>query len=262
MSKPMLSTTMDQARLLEVCADPDWVLQQKFDGHRLLIRFQDGILRGFSRNGTQKEVPLVVADSLAPISRLGEFWLDGELVHQTGNRRGSVYHVFDMMVDWAPELAFAARSGMVDAIVGQLNSSVVVAVETVYEELEKIGFIRTMIESGAEGVIARDANGVYEAGKRSMGCLRFKFTKSVDALVMEKSRGGRDNLILGLWNGEGFVEIGAVSALTGDGPRVQKNDVVEVKFLYVGANGKLVQPVTPRLRTDKEPEECLIEQLQ
>lgn len=258
----MQSTTMDQTRLLEVCADPDWVLQEKYNGHRLAIRLQDGILRGFSRNGTQKEIPLVVADALAPISRIGEFWLDGELIHETGNRSGSVYHVFDVIVDWAPELAFAARSGMVDAIITQLNSRVVVAAKTVYEELEKIGFIRTMIESGAEGVIARDANAAYEAGKRSMGCLRFKFTKTCDALVLEKSRGGKDNLILGLWNGEQFVEVGAVSALTGDGPRISKGSVVEVKFLYVGANGKLVQPVTPRLRTDKEPEECLIEQLQ
>jgi bifunctional non-homologous end joining protein LigD len=258
----MLATTMTQERLLEVCADPDWVLQQKFDGHRLAIRFQDGFLRGFARNGTSKEIPLVIADALAPISRIGEFWLDGELIPgSAGLRSASAYHVFDMMVDWASDLPFAARSGMVEAIVGVLNSPVAAPVETVYEETDKLHFVRRMLESGAEGVIARDANAVYEAGRRSKGCLRFKFTKSLDSVVLEKSRDQKDNLVLGLWDGERFVEVGKVSALTGDGPRVEKGDVVEIGYLYVGANGRLVQPVRPRLRTDKEPQECLIEQL-
>jgi hypothetical protein len=107
------------------------------------------------------------------------------------------------------------------------------------------------------------ASGTYQEGTRSRDVLKWKRVKDLDAVVIDRNRGGKSNFILGLYNEDGeMVEIGAVSALTGDGPRIEVGSVVSVSYLYCSDDGQLVQPVMPRLRTSKDAWECVTSQLQ
>ena len=80
-------------------------------------------------------------------------------------------------------------------------------------------------------------------------------------MVIDRGINGKDNLLLGVYRDGEMVEVGKVSALTGDGPRVSIGDVVTVKVLYASAAGKLYLPVTPHLRTDKSRTDCGYEQI-
>lgn len=260
--KPQLSTTMSQERLLEVCADPDWVVAEKMNGHRLLVEFTSTTIRGYARNGNLVSIPVRVLNALAPLGRseTNGLFLDGELITKNGIAR---YHVFDVII--GDDLPFGARwealAGISDSLGWNDPNGVIQLVRTVSDMVEKVRYVQTLIRNAAEGIIARDVNAVYEPGHRSKFCCKYKLVKTVDAIVTEVGRDGKDNLILGLHDGDGMVEIGAVSALTGDGPLANLNDIVEVTYLAVGVNGKLIQPVTPRLRKDKNPEDCTLDQI-
>lgn len=259
--KPQLATTMTQDKLLDACGDPSWVVQEKKNGHRLLTEFTSTTIHGFARNGNRVGIPVRVANALAPLGRAEtKLFLDGELITTAGIGR---YHVFDVVI--GDDLPFGERWAALASIADSLGwndpEGVVQIVPTVTETMDKVRFVQRLIRTAAEGIIARDINAVYEPGVRSRNCLKYKLLKTIDAIVIDTGRGGKDNLILGLHDGDRMVEIGAVSAQTGDGPIVRKNDVVEVTFLTVSPDRRLIQPVTPRLRKDKDAAECTVDQL-
>lgn len=259
--KPMLATTMSQDKLLDACGDPNWVVQEKKNGHRLLTQFDRTSIHGFARNGNRVDIPVRVMNALAPLGRSETaVFLDGELITTNGIAR---YHIFDVII--GDSLPYGERWNALASIADSLGwhdpEGVIQIVPTMAETMAKVHFVQRLIRSAAEGIIAREVNARYEPGARSKHCCKYKLLKTVDALVIDVGRGGRDNLVLGLYDGDRLIEIGAVSAQTGDGPLVNKGDVVEITYLTVSPDRRLIQPVTPRLRKDKDPAECTVDQL-
>lgn len=72
---------------------------------------------------------------------------------------------------------------------------------------------------------------------------------------------GKQNLRLAVYRDGKKVDVGDCTARAGDGLAIKKGDVVEVRYLYVGANGRLYQPTFPKIRDDKAPHECTWDQL-
>jgi len=111
-----------------------------------------------------------------------------------------------------------------------------------------------------EVVIFRKRGSSWSAGK-SGNLLKYKFTKDVDCVVLERGT-EINNLILGMYNEDGIlVPVTKVSAETGDGPTLQPGEVCKINLLYVLEGGKVYLPTKPMRRTDKLAHECTIDQL-
>ncbi|MBO8182184.1 MAG: DNA ligase [Archaeoglobus sp.] len=157
-------------------------------------------------------------------------------------------------------------------------------------------FFEKAIEVGFEGVIGKRKDSIYIPGKRTSLWLKIKKKNTIDAAILGlmKGEGGREDffgsLVLGLFDGRKYVYVGRVG--TGfdisflewfseaakpfftekvpfdEEPSIKRevqwlkpNFVAEVEFLEVSKDLKLRAPVFKRLRFDKKPEECLLDQI-
>jgi ATP-dependent DNA ligase len=234
--------------------DPDWGLDIKVDGRRLLVDL-NGEPVGYNRAGDRAPIPSGIDQELQRAGK-ANLHLDGELV-------GTTLWVFDMVGPSVPDVWGIRRLALDNLLLyrWQPDPAFVRAVLWAVDVEGKAALVRRVREEGLEGLIAKRLDSRYEPGKRSTGWRKLKDVKTVDCVVTRLGVDGKKNMAVALWRDGELVEVGEVSALTGDGPSALPGDVVEVTFLYLGANNRLVQPVTPKIRLDKKPGECTWNQL-
>jgi ATP-dependent DNA ligase len=276
--KPMLAQSIDQKRLPKFAEDDRYAFEQKVDGHRQMIHVDHGKVFVANRQGKAKangELPAVVMDFFRTMKG-GPYVFDGELVHRT-------FWLFDMPLALnivSPDDEYRFRRGVLDAwYEGWRPNPDVRLLPSRQDTVGKLELARDLLKGGAEGVMVKDLSGPYQPGKRSKFIVKAKFTQDVDCVVVDKQRGKspdgtpKDNIVVAV-HPTGFVhtsacnercaglkEIGEVTALAGDKDKIQIGDVVVVKYLYCTDDDRLYQPTLPRIRDDKSPEECLMDQL-
>ncbi len=209
----------------------------------------------------------------------------------------ATYAVFDVLwiegKEWVIKKPLIERKRLLEDLVEYIDRNILIS-EYVFEKGKL--FFEKAVELGFEGVIGKRKDSVYTPGKRSDYWIKIKKKNSIDAAILGymKGEGEREeffgSLILGLYDGERFVYIGRVGtgfdvkfmkwftevskAYITDGcpfaevPVIKRevrwlkpHFVCEVEFLEVSSDRKLRAPVFKRMRFDKRPEECSIEQM-
>lgn len=137
---------------------------------------------------------------------------------------------------------------------------------------------------GLEGVVAKKKDSIYITG-RSRAWLKIKLEKTVDCVIVGYATKTREisSLALGLYVGSTLTYIGQVGtgfseslldtlskelvrasndvALPTNIHPVVPDKVCEVKYLEYTRDGRLRAPVFLRIRSDKLPRECTIDQV-
>lgn len=251
---PQLPTEVADDRLEELLGSDSWVLSQKLDGHRVLIE-TGTTLKRYNRHGEETTVPEGIRRSLGGLSQ--RWVLDGEFLDET-------FWIFDILELNGTNLLnsrWFMRQTAVTGFVERVNDPHVRAVPQLDLEDYKRESFTNLRDHNAEGVIFTDRNSFYKQGRTNQ-VLKYKFLKTVDCIVTAKGLEGKDNLEIAVMRDGVKVNVGRVSALTGDGPNIKVGDVVTVTCLYSTETGRLFHPVKPRLRTDKLPEECTFDQVE
>ena len=251
-----------------------WVAEQKLDGIRVLARVVGPRVTFLGRNGRPvnhagalKLLPAVkqaLLDAFRPIGTKAVVVLDGELLVDDG-----CFIVFDL--PWFGPTSHQPRVTPADTLterriwleqVFATTKPDPAVVRPVYQARttdEKMALRDLIAEADAEGIVYKRSESRYLSGRRSPDWLKLKLFREADLVVTGTALDGKENVTLGV-NVDGvLVEVGRCSTLGKDKPEV--GDVVEVKYLYLGAGGRLYQPELLRIRTDKDPDECTIDQL-
>ena len=252
-----LPTEISQVQVDDLLINDDWWMSQKLDGQRLIVDIgSEGQFECYGRAGISIHPTPEILRDIKVDPRFSGWTMDGELLDQGFYAfdllRGEGSYVNNMMLD--------TRLAFLDRLIKLLECEVIKGTPVWKTTEEKQFNWQRASEEHLEGVVFKKAKAPYKPG-RNMNFVKYKFVKDVDCQVIDKEVNGKRNFLLGIYNGDHIVEVGKVSALTGDGPRVRVGDVVTVECLYASENGNLVQPVTPRLRRDKKPEECTIDQI-
>ena len=246
LAKDMIGATFgsDPARYI---ASDAWCMQQKLDGERMIIDTRGDVVKCYNRNGVEKNIP--------PQLNLysSEYLLDGEFLN-------GKYYAFDR-----PDLTsmkYIDRYNMLNKEF--LSEYLGVEVLPIYlTQEDKQRKFEEFYSNNSEGVMFKRVDGMYKNG-RSSSVLKYKFISDIDCIVIERPSNAnpdKQNMYLGMYSNGEIVEVGKVSALTGDGPKLKIGDVCKISCLYVTKGGNLFQPVKPMLRVDKDPTECTIDQL-
>lgn len=248
-----IAGTPDRMRALLI--DPSWTFTEKVDGVRCIIEIFGGEVALLTRQG----LPLnrTVSDDAMEwfqhhANQGTNVVIDAELVD------GQVI-AFDCPL-WegkvVPENSWAHRfyhlSSLVrDSPVALVRASPFSSVASLVEQVES---------EGGEGWVAYHRDAPYTPGKRNSAVLKFKIEKEIDCIVGRRQE-GRDSFALHLVDEASLINVGHISALVGDGPRMKMGDVVTVRFQKVSDDRKLVHATLPKIRTDKAPIECTVQQL-
>ena len=196
-----MAATLTQSRF----TGPEWIFERKFDGIRLLAFKHGEVVRFFSRNRLEKQLPAIAGRvSELPIH---DVILDGEL---TWGQEGVAYHVFDVM--WldgrnVTELSLLERRALLDALPMEAP------LRRVAEIVDPAPWALACAE-GWEGVIAKRRDAPYEH-KRSKHWLKMKCELSQDFTVggftdPQGARPGLGALLVGYHEGDDFVYAGKV----------------------------------------------------
>jgi bifunctional non-homologous end joining protein LigD len=262
--KPMLARrqTLQRHEFELYLSDDNWVAQQKLDGDRVLIRVDGGRVQALNREGRPRTnpVPRKVLDQFQPFTNLpGPWCFDGELM------TSGEFWIFDL-----PEAAgkitaedpFTFRYAVLERFVASGNwpTSPCVRLLPTHRGDAKRQLLSELEQRDAEGLIFRHVEGRYRPGKRSDLVLKAKFTSTADVIVHEVRPEGRNNCTYRLFDDGVLVPAGSCS-LEGR-PDVHPGDVIEVRYLYASEDRLLYQPVMVRVRDDKSPSECTVDQLQ
>lgn len=268
----------DVQRLLD---DPLWVLEQKMDGTRGLALLRQGMS------------PVMLAGNGAPLKHtaatqhLGGIWealaplqeqllpgdviiLDGELMILTGE-----FRVFDL-----PRATLGRLDRVLDGDTFWHRRSVLLALfESRTDQWRPVSLVRTAVggrdkhamfaaarEMGVEGVMLKHVHHTYQSGKRTDQAVKVKFVHTADVVVTQVVRSRNDagrevgSISFMVPGPEGTPELAGTCSVIGK-PEVHVFDVIEVAYLYRSPQGGgLIQPRMVRVREDKTPEDCRMDQ--
>lgn len=276
---PVLADKMTEGRIDKYIADDDWVAEQKLDGMRILVRVDDSGVVCLQRQGkpTAKDVPTTVYAAFKPLVGRGEWFFDGELVLGRAGQR--TLWLFDLPLAGdhvTPDLDLHYRKQMLDGFYEGFFDPTgdVRLLPTSYDTADKAALVKRVAANGGEGTMFKHLDKPYEqpksptpkAGVRSRWILKAKNWNSVDCVVTATRLDGKDNIQVSVFdpNQNGRLRvIGECTALAGDKDLIKVGDVVEIKYLYANdpRAPRLYQPTYPKIRDDKAPPECTIDQL-
>ncbi len=253
---PMLAASISFDALQHFVNNDQWVIEQKLDGHRILLSATDGKPPvAITRNGSLYTRPLPEAIRKYAMPS-GTWTLDGELV-------GSTFWVFDLLEASTSSLLsrpLVDRRVMLENLPRILPNHPFKLVPQASTREEKQALVGLAVKRNYEGVIVKNATSAYLPGGRHQSVwAKAKLVTTADVVVVGVHDDGKESARLALWDNGAFVDVGRCSLI--GKPAVVVGDVVEVRYLYTGANGRLYQPTLLRVRTDKSPRECTPDQL-
>ena len=234
-----------------------WVMQEKMDGVRLMIRRKNNTeFIGYSRTGREVAVPLNIVEALS-LPDMPDFFIDGELV-------GDVYYAFDLIEIHIPlqNENYNLRKSTLNSILNRKPSSSVVCVKDFVRLEDKAKEFERIKHNGGEGVVFKKIAATYQVSRPSSGgdYLKFKFYKTCSATV--STINDRRSVGLGLYNSSGdLIPIGNCTIpINHRIPEV--GFLVEVKYLYARLpSHALYQPSYLGERSDIRIDECVLSQL-
>jgi ATP-dependent DNA ligase len=246
--------------------DSDYVFQEKFNGDRRLIEKRpDGTVLDFNRDGLPgKGLPEHIKTALRK-HPMYQFVLDVELVGSAGSE---VIFVFDLLHFGDEVLVLRPYSYREAMYHGQFTGfNHITPVKSARTPEEKVALIQRLIDERAEGFVAKDLKAHYRpADNNQRYNWRYKFWKTLDAVVIGNSTKRRDNgnlsdsVRLGCYDEKGMLH-DICGSTKKSAFILRPGDVVELKYLYGTGTLDVVQPTILRLRDDKAPHLCTLDQI-
>jgi len=253
--QPQLLNSIDEAQVLDLVQNPDYGMQEKYDGRRLLVRKHGRDITGINKKGNTGGLPLPVFDVIKALE--ADVTIDGEAM-------GDHLYAFDLLeldgVDirsWPYRERLAALMNLLFS----LQQQVIKLVETAFTAEQKLFLLNRLRASKREGIVFKQLYAPYTPGRPNSGGtqLKHKFVATLSAVVAKINR--QRSVELQLFGPDGWVSCGNVT-IPANHKIPQIGQVVEIRYLYAfKESGVLFQPVYLGLRDDVTDSECLTSQL-
>lgn len=228
--------------------NPNYVAQQKYDGERRSVNKTATKCVGGNKKNETVALPNEVIESL---SAHNDIELDSEII-------GSTIYVFDLLRFNKKDLKKKSLRERLEILSELSFGKNVVKAKTAFTKAEKEAMLKNLREENAEGIVLKEINAPYIAGRNS-NSLKFKFYKTATVKVVSHTKGKR-SVQMAVLDGTSWVEVGAVTVPSNkEIPEV--NSFIEVRYLYAYKGGSLFQPTFLFKRNDVDETDAQICQL-
>jgi bifunctional non-homologous end joining protein LigD len=248
-----LLNPIDEIEVQRCIRDPDFWLQEKHDGRRLLIRKEGAEVVGINRLGLIVGIPETLATACQILAE--DYVIDGEAI-------GDDLFAFDILslngVDLR-EQSYLERYMALKKLI--TTTSGLIAVESACSREEKAGFFEFLKRGGREGAVFKRISAPYTAGRPANGGdqLKHKFYETASFIVGKAN--GKRSVSLKVFDSTDLVPAGNVT-IPPNQAVPEPGAVVEVRYLYAfKESGSIFQPVYLGTRDDIQAEQCSVRQL-
>lgn len=253
--QPQLLNAIDEAKVLDLVNDDNWLMQEKHDGRRLLIRKCGQDIIGINKKGNTAGLSLPLFDVVRSIEM--DVIIDGESICEQ-------LVAFDLLeldgVDirsWPYRERLAALMNLLFS----LQQSAIKLIQTAFTTEQKLALMNGLRTTQREGLVLKQAYAPYSPGRPNSGGnqLKYKFVASLSALVTRQNP--QRSVAISLLGKNGWQSAGNVTIPPNERiPLV--GQVIEVRYLYAfPESDTLYQPVYLGKRFDVDMGECTISQL-
>lgn len=251
---PQLLNSITEEQLEVYIKDPNYVMQQKYNGERRLLQKNEESISGINKKGLVVLLPVSIEQSMQN-QNSSTMVVDGEII-------GETVYVFDILEKDGlaiKDKGFYERYKELKSSLKENDHLVIAPVAAT--ESEKRQLLEMIKNSKEEGIVIKEKSSKYVAGRPASGGsqLKFKFVESATVMVDSVHQTKRSVGVIGFENDK-KVELGNVTIYPNmEMPAV--GDVIEVEYLYAYKNGSLYQSVYLGKRNDQDKSDCTIAQL-
>jgi|SRR5271165_1298721 len=237
-------------------ADPSYAAEEKHNGERRIICREGNRLRIYNREGeiSQRGLPVHIINAILKHS-LNSFIIDVEWVK--AKNKIYILDVYTLGITHLIGLPYKQRKNEAHKVFD--SQPYMEVVRAVTGQREKTELVLHLMKTKSEGVCFKKLDAPFRQG-RSDQHKKFKFWKSLEAIVMGPNKEGHNSVEVGVYDNGVLRRICGVS-LNGK-PCVKIGNIVEIEYLYGTSTYEVVQPNLVRIRTDKRPLDCTINQIQ
>jgi bifunctional non-homologous end joining protein LigD len=252
---PQLLNPIDETEANRLLNDSAFVMQQKFNGRRMLIRKQEAAIHGINKKGLLIGLPESVFQDINALP--GNFILDGECI-------GDVFHAFDLLVvngGDSRSLPYRKRLTALMNLLASAQHRFIKYANTAYSPEGKQDFLRKLQREQQEGVVFKRLDAPYTPDRPNSGGpqLKHKFYDTASCVVAKINV--QRSVEVRLLGEDGWMPCGNVT-IPANHKIPDVGQVCEIRYLYSHRESHaLYQPIYQGLRTDVEPAECLLTQL-
>ncbi len=252
---PQLLNPIAGSKVRQFIKDPAYLMQEKMDGKRLLLRKEGAQVTGINRHGLAVGIPRTMTESMMLFP--GDLLLDGEAI-------GASLWAFDLLKLHALDLRETPYRERLHKLIHLLAGHPpphICCVKTAYQAKDKKHLFEELQMAGKEGVVFKHLEAPWTSGRPASGGtqLKFKFWHTASFIVSDVDHGRSISLELLL--DRRLVMAGCATVPPNHGiPQV--GQVVECRYLYAfRESGCIYQPVYLGIRDDVAPEACTVDQL-
>ncbi len=257
----LLNPIVTQDELARCLANDATVAQQKLDGQRVLVTTgAQHVVTNRDGQRTQVDPRTFAGLDYLPHGTV----VDGELLDDT-------YWLFDVLVFAGTDVqrhGYLERFEILDGEIEPALTGDVRILPVATGKAAKRTLHDRLRAAGAEGIVFKDRDAPYTAGRPASGGTqrKYKFVKSADVVILENAGNA---YLMAVYDGRTLFEIGKVFAGTTNASRKAldaalargERPVCEVRYLYATDDHQLFQPVFVTTRDDKPAKQCLRSQL-
>jgi len=257
--RPQLLNPVEVDEIASLIRSPQFCLQQKYNGRRLMVRKRGDQITGINRRGLVVAIPDPIREAVAHIPF--DVLVDGEAV-------GDTLHAFDLLESKGHDLRqrrYIERfAGLMMAIPPNLPA--LRWISTAVDPDDKLATYEELRATNREGVVFKDIDAPFSPGRPNSGGpqLKFKFVESASFIVTGRNADKR-SVALGLYSGDGdgdtLVPAGNVT-IPPNHAIPETGEVCDVRYLHAfRESGSIYQPVYLGVRTDIPAADCTVDQL-
>ncbi len=251
---PQLLNPIDHDHATRLLRDTTWLMQEKFDGKRILIRKTGKTIEGINRSGLTVSLPQPVLQAAQSIP--GRFVLDGECI-------GDRYVAFDVLELSGADIRLLPYNGRLFQLAALIEEEIphLTMAVTATTTRFKTQLMNQLREENKEGVVFKHSAAPYRPGRPASGgdALKLKFYESASFIVTKVNT--KRSVMLVLFSGDKIVHAGNVT-IPPNHEVPSPGSVVECRYLYAfPESGCIYQPTYLGLRDDIRSADCTTDQL-
>jgi len=247
--KPQLLNEVSEAEAMTLLIHPEWLTQEKKDGHRRAVICKEGKVTGANRRGTAVPLQEHIVNAVRLLNT--DVILDGELV-------GDVYYPFDMLF-CKHDMRYWPYRQRLQKLLETLYGHFILPVSANSQQEKETMF--NALQTSAEGIVFKRKDAPFKVGRPNSGGdqLKYKFWATASVIVGKINE--KRSVQVSVISPSGPLCVGNVSIPANhEIPKV--GDVVEVRYLYAHPEGSLFQPQYQGTRNGEiDPIQCTVSQL-
>lgn len=230
-------------------------MQPKYDGRRLLIRKIGNEINGINRLGLSVVLPVIPETEIARLPM--DIILDGECI-------GDEFFAFDVLLvgdDDLRGIRYGERYLRLMNVLASFQHPHITLAQTAFTAKQKRQMLEDLKKANAEGVVFKQIDAPYVAGRPTSGGpqLKYKFVTTASFIVGKIN--AKRSVGLLLFDGDKIKPAGNVT-IPANHAVPTTGQVVECRYLYAyKESGAIFQPVYLGVRDDIPSDECTVSQL-